>query len=230
MRRAVSRWRGSRTGQMVRSCVRHAEGVVPMRLVKARVNAAGRWYPQRSATPAMGMAESARWAMALSMRARVSHVVRLKPRSDLQRRWNVRSARPAVRAASGSPTGRSSRWESQSSAVRRRGSAGRGSWTGGVAAIHVGTSPRSATARCWETEPDVDHALGERARLQMEQKAAEQDAKREQDALNREAKQYTAALKRCKKAVGVDAELLTVAQELKTLLETERAQDKERPM
>ena len=44
------------------------------------------------------------------------------------------------------------------------------------------------------------HALAERARLEMEQKAAATDAKREQDSLNRKAKEYSNALKKAKRA------------------------------
>ena len=44
------------------------------------------------------------------------------------------------------------------------------------------------------------HALAERARLEMDSKAAAAESKREQDALNRESKQYNTALKKCKKA------------------------------
>jgi len=47
---------------------------------------------------------------------------------------------------------------------------------------------------------EAAHALAERTRLEMEQKAAAQDGKREQDGLNRRAKEYANALKRCKRA------------------------------
>uniref|UniRef100_A0A7S4FAG5 Cilia- and flagella-associated protein 58 central coiled coil domain-containing protein n=1 Tax=Chrysotila carterae TaxID=13221 RepID=A0A7S4FAG5_CHRCT len=46
---------------------------------------------------------------------------------------------------------------------------------------------------------EASHALAERVRLEMDQKAVTADAKREQDLLNRRSKEYTAALKRCKK-------------------------------
>jgi len=51
-----------------------------------------------------------------------------------------------------------------------------------------------------ERHEEAAHALAERARLEMDQKAAATDAKREQDALNRESKQYNNSLKRCKRA------------------------------
>ena len=47
---------------------------------------------------------------------------------------------------------------------------------------------------------EAAHALAERARLEMEQKAATNEGKREQDALNRQAKEYATALKRCKRS------------------------------
>jgi len=47
---------------------------------------------------------------------------------------------------------------------------------------------------------EAAHALAERARLEMEQKAATNEGKREQDALNRQAKEYASALKRCKRS------------------------------
>ena len=42
--------------------------------------------------------------------------------------------------------------------------------------------------------------VAERARLDLEAKAASMDGKREQDSLNRRAKEYTNELKRCKRA------------------------------
>ena len=47
---------------------------------------------------------------------------------------------------------------------------------------------------------EAAHALAERTKLQMEQNAAASDGKREQDALNRRAKEYSDALKKCKRA------------------------------
>ena len=47
---------------------------------------------------------------------------------------------------------------------------------------------------------EASHAQAERTRLEMEQKAAASGAKREQDGLNRRAKEYSNALKRCKRA------------------------------
>jgi len=46
---------------------------------------------------------------------------------------------------------------------------------------------------------EAAHAQAERTRLEMAQKAAAQDGKREQDALNRRAKEYANELKRCKR-------------------------------
>ena len=47
---------------------------------------------------------------------------------------------------------------------------------------------------------EASHALAERTRLELEAKAVAQDGKREQDGLNRKAKEYQDALKRCKRA------------------------------
>jgi len=47
---------------------------------------------------------------------------------------------------------------------------------------------------------EASHALAERVRLEMEQKAVALEAKREQDTLNRRSKEYSASLKRCKKS------------------------------
>ena len=47
---------------------------------------------------------------------------------------------------------------------------------------------------------ESSHALGERVKLEMEQKAVEAEAKREQDLLNRRAKEYSSSQKQYKKA------------------------------
>ncbi|KAL1524346.1 hypothetical protein AB1Y20_019244 [Prymnesium parvum] len=47
---------------------------------------------------------------------------------------------------------------------------------------------------------EASHTLAERVRLEMDQKAAAADVKREADLLNRSSKEYSAALKKCKKA------------------------------
>ena len=47
---------------------------------------------------------------------------------------------------------------------------------------------------------EASHAQAERTRLDMDAKAATQEGKREQDGLNRKAKEYQNALKRCKRA------------------------------
>ena len=47
---------------------------------------------------------------------------------------------------------------------------------------------------------EASHALAERVRLEMDQKAAVADTKREHDLLNRSAKEYATSLKKCKRA------------------------------
>lgn len=47
---------------------------------------------------------------------------------------------------------------------------------------------------------EAQHALAERARLEMDQKAVAADMKREQDALNRASKEYSTSLKKAKRA------------------------------
>ena len=47
---------------------------------------------------------------------------------------------------------------------------------------------------------EASHALAERTRLDLEQKGAAQEGKREQDSLTRHAKEYSNELKRCKRA------------------------------
>ena len=44
------------------------------------------------------------------------------------------------------------------------------------------------------------HAMADRSRLELEQKNAQSEAKREQDNLNRKAKEYSNSLKKCKRA------------------------------
>ena len=47
---------------------------------------------------------------------------------------------------------------------------------------------------------EASHNLAERARLDMDQKAAISDVKRETDLLNRSSKEYNGSLKKCKRA------------------------------